>query len=83
MLAESFATSSPPFESAQFSIFGSESHNIDDLIKDLLDRKQQDSHDKYLSFKGVMQIHGYAWDAFKVQTEDGYTLTTFRVTGKV
>mmetsp|Transcript_12646 Transcript_12646/g.17067 ORF Transcript_12646/g.17067 Transcript_12646/m.17067 type:complete len:140 (+) Transcript_12646:147-566(+) len=30
-----------------------------------------------------MKVHGYAWEAVKVETEDGYTLTTFHVTGKV
>ena len=30
----------------------------------------------------VMNQHGYTWEAIKVDTEDGYTLTTFHVTGK-
>jgi len=30
-----------------------------------------------------MQKHGYTWEAVKVPTEDGYTLTTFHVTGKI
>lgn len=29
-----------------------------------------------------MNFHGYAWEAVKVPTEDGFTLTTFHVTGK-
>ena len=37
----------------------------------------------YFTFDGVMKIHGYTWEAVKVPTEDGYTLTTFHVTGKV
>ena len=39
--------------------------------------------DNYISFSAVMQRHGYAWEAVKVHTDDGYTLTTFHVTGKV
>lgn len=30
-----------------------------------------------------MAHHGYAWEAVKVDTEDGFTLTTFHVTGKI
>jgi len=39
--------------------------------------------ENYLTFKGAMQHHGYAWEAHKVETEDGFTLTTFHVTGKI
>ena len=39
--------------------------------------------DHYIVFSSVMQKHGYAWEAVKVHTDDGYTLTTFHVTGKV
>ena len=39
--------------------------------------------DNYVRFASVMEKHGYAWEAVKVHTEDGYTLTTFHVTGKV
>ena len=39
--------------------------------------------DNYMVFSSVMQRHGYTWEAVKVKTEDGYTLTTFHVTGKV
>lgn len=39
--------------------------------------------DNYTVFSCVMQRHGYAWEAVKVKTDDGYTLTTFHVTGKV
>ena len=40
-------------------------------------------NDNYMTFSSVMQRHGYTWEAVKVKTEDGYTLTTFHVTGKV
>jgi len=39
--------------------------------------------ENYYTFAGVMSEHGYTWEAVKVPTEDGFTLTTFHVTGKV
>ena len=30
-----------------------------------------------------MERLGYTWEALEVQTEDGYLLTTFHVTGRV
>lgn len=30
-----------------------------------------------------MKHHGYAWEAVKVPTEDGFTLTAFHITGKI
>ena len=30
-----------------------------------------------------MKRYGYAWEPVKVKTDDGYTLTTFHITGKV
>lgn len=30
-----------------------------------------------------MKMHGYAWEPVKVKTDDGFTLTTFHVTGKI
>ena len=40
-------------------------------------------NENYVTFSSVMTKHGYTWEAVKVPTEDGYTLTTFHVTGKV
>ena len=39
--------------------------------------------ENYVVFGGVMSLHGYAWEAHKVDTEDGWTLTAFHVTGKI
>ena len=44
---------------------------------------RQATNDNYLTFEGVMNRHGYTWDAHEVETEDGFTLTTFHVTGKI
>ena len=38
---------------------------------------------EYQDFAAVMDKHRYLWEAVKVKTEDGYTLTTFHVTGKI
>ena len=38
--------------------------------------------ENYVVFDSVMNLHGYAWEAHKVETEDGWTLTAFHVTGK-
>lgn len=38
---------------------------------------------EYERFATAMETAGFTWAAFNVETEDGYTLTTFRVTGKV
>ena len=42
----------------------------------------QDSTD-YPEFAQDMAKWGYTWDAHKVETDDGFVLTTFHVTGKV
>ena len=83
MLTESLATAEPAFESFKIGIFGSDEDNFVDSIKDMLEMKRHYAEERYTEFRAVMQVHGYAWEAFKVPTEDGYTLTTFRVTGKV
>ena len=36
---------------------------------------------EYKRFADVMTMYGYTWEAKKVQTEDGFVLTTFHVTG--
>ena len=38
---------------------------------------------EYQLFAAVMDKHRYTWEAVKVPTEDGFTLTTFHVTGKI
>ena len=42
----------------------------------------QDQQD-YPEFANNMAKWGYTWDAHKVQTDDGFVLTTFHVTGKI
>ena len=49
----------------------------------LFSDQMSDPNDPYWSFTAVMGLHGYTWEAVKVPTEDGFTLTTFHVTGKV
>ena len=83
MLAETLATAEPAFESVDIDIFGSDGNNFAESIMDMLENKRQYAEERYTEFRAVMHRHGYAWEAFKVPTEDGYTLTTFRVTGKV
>lgn len=36
----------------------------------------------YEEFSENMQHWGYEWEPFKVETEDGFVLTTFHITGK-
>ena len=38
-------------------------------------------HKKYPEMSKDMHRWGYTWDAYKVHTDDGYILTTFRITG--
>ena len=42
---------------------------------------QDDQDTLYPRMADVMNNYGYTWSAHEVQTDDGYTLTTFRVTG--
>ena len=35
----------------------------------------------YKRFADVMESYGYTWEAVEVETEDGFILTTFHVTG--
>ena len=37
---------------------------------------------KYKDFADDMKYWGYTWEPIEVKTDDGWTLTTFRVTGK-
>ena len=37
--------------------------------------------DEYPRWSEGMERWGYTWEPFKVTTEDGFVLTTFRVTG--
>ena len=46
----------------------------------MMDFMEED--DSYFMFEGACNKFGYAYEAFKVKTEDGYTLTTFHITGK-
>ena len=39
--------------------------------------------DGYFMFEGAMKKNGYTYEAVEVLTEDGYTLTTFHITGKI
>ena len=41
----------------------------------------QDGTEEYTRMADVMANYGYTWEAIKVSTEDGYTLTTFHITG--
>lgn len=42
----------------------------------------EEQTDRYPVFAAYAAYYGYDFDSFKVQTEDGYILTTFRITGK-
>ena len=37
---------------------------------------------KYADFSDVMDQHGYSWQPYETETEDGWTLTMFRITGR-
>ena len=37
--------------------------------------------EEYTRMAEVMAKYGYTWEAIKVPTDDGYTLTTFHITG--
>jgi lysosomal acid lipase/cholesteryl ester hydrolase len=37
----------------------------------------------YMAFAEGMLYWGYSWEPIKVTTDDGYILTTFRITGKI
>lgn len=56
---------------------------IGDLISNMIENMAEANRESYYVFDGVMKHHGYAWEAVKVPTEDGFTLTTFHVTGKI
>lgn len=38
-------------------------------------------NEDYRRFAKVMDQYGYSWEAVEVETEDGFLLTTFHVTG--
>ena len=44
--------------------------------------QSEDERQSYLRMTEVMDVYGYSWESHKVNTQDGYTLTTFHVTGK-
>ena len=44
--------------------------------------QSQEERAHYKRMTEVMDKYGYSWEAHKVSTEDGYTLTTFHITGK-
>ena len=41
-----------------------------------------DQADLYPEFSQIMGIYNYTWEPIEVTTEDGYTLTMMRVTGR-
>jgi len=40
------------------------------------------SKQEYKDFADDMDYWGFTWEPIKVKTDDGWTLTTFRITGK-
>ena len=70
MLAENFATMNAPTN-------GSTS------VPDWALNMEKFYNDNYMTWWAAMQHNGYAWEAVKVPTEDGYTLTAFHITGKI
>ena len=87
MLAESLAAAQAAPDTAfadvnQTGIFGDPiADKFAQEIQDMMEKKNAYESENYSSFAGVMQVQGYAWEAHKVTTDDGYILTTFHVTG--
>ena len=40
-----------------------------------------ENKERYLRFAWAMEEWGYTWEPYKITTDDGYILTTFRITG--
>ena len=73
MLAESIATTAA--ENFNFP-------NIPGPV-DAIEALLEYNENTYFVWMGAMKRWGYTWEAHKVPTEDGFTLTTFHITGKV
>ena len=46
-----------------------------------LEKAKGDDEETYDRFAEIMDEWGYTWEAVKVKTDDGFTLTTFHITG--
>ena len=42
----------------------------------------EEQKQKYKDWSDVMDVYEYSWEPYEVTTDDGYILTTFRITGK-
>ena len=45
--------------------------------------QEKEKHLEYELFAEDMAYWGYTWEPIKVKTDDGYILTTFRITGRI
>ena len=51
------------------------------LFASVLAAGSDNPEEKYPDFAQWMGDLGYTWEAFDVETDDGYILTTFHITG--